>query len=53
MTFRLFVGGEPPRGPVVHDFKTTSIQGLPVEMDWDLKGSVANGLFVIGAEIGH
>jgi len=48
----LFVGSQPPKGPVVHDFSHSAVKGLPKEIEiWDLDKSVTNGGFIIGAAI--
>uniref|UniRef100_A0A7S4QUA4 Uncharacterized protein n=1 Tax=Alexandrium monilatum TaxID=311494 RepID=A0A7S4QUA4_9DINO len=41
LTFRLSVGQEPPRGPVVHDFVQEGVAQLPEEQrQWDLARAV-------------
>lgn len=52
LKFRLFVGTQPPRGPVTHDFSHSAVKGLSKDIEtWDLEKSVTNGYFVVGAEI--
>lgn len=52
LKFRLFVGTQPPRGPVTHDFSHSAVKGLSKDIEtWDLDKSVTNGHFVVGAEI--
>jgi hypothetical protein len=52
LKFRLFVGNQPPRGPVTHDFSHSAVKGLSKDIEtWDLEKSVTNGYFVVGAEI--
>lgn len=52
LKFRLFVGSQPPRGPVTHDFSHSAVKGLPKDLEtWDLEKSVTSGYFVVGAEV--
>lgn len=51
VNFKFFVGSQPPRGPVNHNFSQSAVSGLPKKLEtWDLTRSVSGGRFTVGAE---
>lgn len=52
LTFRLFVGSQAPRGPVVHDFSHSAVKGLPKDSEtWDLQKSIVGRSAIVGVEV--